>query len=103
MRASSAMQLAQVVQHVQTMLGTCGITEELRVLLLRLLAHRGRILHPGSAGEWPTIVLEIYQAFEGDPAAVVIAASAIECATAAIDVIDDLLDEEWTPGAVEPR
>lgn len=97
------MQLALVVQYVQMMLGTCGITEDLRVLLMQLLAQRGRILHPDSTGEWPTIVLEICQAFDGDPAAAVIAASAIECATAAVDVIDDLLDEEWAPGAEEPR
>jgi hypothetical protein len=77
------MQLAQVVQHVQTVLGTCGITEELRILLMQLLAHRGRIFHPDNTGEWPRIVLEVCQAFDGDPAAAVIAAAAIECATAA--------------------
>ena len=75
-----------------------------RDLLGRLLARRGFVRAPTGPDRWPPYVFETCRALDGDEAAAVAAAAAVECAVAAIDVVDDLIDDEWTSCAQDrPR
>ena len=74
-----------------------------RSMLLALLARPGRILAPDGAAKWPVMVLDTCQALGGDPAAAIGAAAAVEFAVAAIDVLDDVIDDEWADDVRQQR
>jgi geranylgeranyl pyrophosphate synthase len=74
-----------------------------RDLLGGLLARRGFVLAPTGPDRWPPYVFETCRVLDGDETAAVAAAAAVECAVAAIDVVDDLIDDEWTSSCAQDR
>lgn len=70
-------------------------TPAFRALLAHLMARPGRVLAPAGRAEWPALVCELCRALGGDARAAQRAAAAVEFAVAAIDVADDLVDDEW--------
>lgn len=71
----------------------------IRGLLGSLMARPGRVLAPDGAARWPVTVLDVGRALGGDAAAAIDAAAAVEFAVAAIDILDDVIDDEW-PGEI---
>jgi geranylgeranyl pyrophosphate synthase len=69
----------------------------LQDLLLALMARPGRALSPDGAAKWPVFVLDTCLALGGADDAGAIAAAAVDFAVAAIDVVDDVIDDEWDP------
>ena len=69
-------------------------TPAFRALLAHLMARPGRALAPGGRAEWPALVCEPCRVLGGDARAAQRAATAVEFAVAAIDVADDLVDDE---------
>lgn len=87
--------LPQVAARVRAAIAAASDSGAFRDLLIHLMARPGRVLAPGGSPKWPAFVLDTCQALGGHLDGAVEAAAAVEFAVAAIDVADDLIDDEW--------
>lgn len=92
----------QVAAAVRDALAQTADAPAFRSLLTALMARPGRVLAPHGLAKWPAFVLDSCRALAGDPAAAVSAAAAVEFAVAAIDVLDDVIDDEWGAALARP-
>jgi geranylgeranyl pyrophosphate synthase len=83
------------VAVVRAALASEALAEQLRELLNHVLTQRGRILADSGPTLWPSSVLKVAAALNGPMEAAAIAAAAVELAVAAIDVADEIIDDEW--------
>lgn len=86
---------AEVAALVRAAITEADHPPECQALLLALMARPGRILAQPGSSPWPGFVLETCAAFDGDLQLGLAIAAAVEFAVAAIDVVDDLIDDEW--------
>lgn len=86
---------SQVAACVRGLIEQASDREDLRRLLIKLMARPGRILSPSGSAKWPLYVLGTCQALGGNLTAAVGAAAAVEFIIASADVVDDLVDDEW--------
>lgn len=91
----------EVVARVRDAIDQAADVHAFRDTLRALLARPGRVLGPASAAKWPAFVLETCLALDGDLLAAASAAAAVEFAVAAIDVADDLIDDEWAHETID--
>ncbi|HEY3058566.1 MAG TPA: polyprenyl synthetase family protein [Chloroflexota bacterium] len=87
-------QLRLVPSYVRSIIETSANTPEFTSFLLELLAQPGRAL-AGQTAAWPRLVFETARALGGDPEAALVAAAAVDLAASAIDVVDELIDDDW--------
>lgn len=90
-----------VAAHIRAAIARSSEVVAFRELLTDLMMRPGRVLAPHGAPKWPAFVLATCAALGGDPVTGVDAAAAVEFAVAAIDVTDDLVDDEWPEGTGE--
>jgi len=90
-----AFRYPEVAKHARAAIEDAPGAPAFRQLLVQLMARPGRVLAPKGAIKWPAFVVDVCQALGGDPQAAAIAAAAVDFAVAAIDVADDLIDEDW--------
>lgn len=67
-----------------------------RSYLITLLARPGRIFRPPARAVWPRLTLATASALNADREAAITAAAAVECGVASIDIVDDVIDEDWS-------
>ena len=85
-----------VAVYVREMIARASTAASFHDVLLLLMSKQGRVLGPQNAAHWPTFVLDMCEALGGDPEAAIPAAAAVEFCAAAAEVIDDLVDDEWS-------
>jgi len=89
-------QYPEVVAAVHTVLAEESNVPAFRTVLQQLMARKGRVLNDESVAKWPVFVIEPCRAFAGNLDAAAWAAAAVEFTAAAADVVDDLVDDEWS-------
>jgi geranylgeranyl pyrophosphate synthase len=87
--------LELVAEHVGGAIEASPGTASFRLLLRQLMQRPGRILTPGGSAKWPRFVLETCAALSGVEEHALPGAAAVEFIVAAIDVTDDLVDDDW--------
>jgi geranylgeranyl pyrophosphate synthase len=81
---------------VRRVLASAPLTGDLRRFLEEILERPGRILcSSGGPAIWPDSVQAVAAALGASADATAVAAAAVEFAVAAIDVADELIDDEW--------
>ncbi len=85
----------QVATRVRAAIREAYDEPAIQELLLGLMARPGRVLTPQGPAKWPAFVLDTCQALGGEREQALSAATTVEFAVAAIDVIDDLIDDDW--------
>lgn len=93
---------AAIAATIQAAIAYSSDVAEFRNLLSALMARPGRALSPHGPAKWPALVLVTCGVLGGDPTAAVRAAAAVEFTVAAIDVVDDLVDNEWPEELGDP-
>lgn len=93
--SGAATAMHQVATVVEAALQSPALTDEMRVFLREVLTKPGRVLSGAAPAIWPKSVLAVAAALGGDTASAVVAAAAVEFAVTAIDVADELIDNEW--------
>ncbi|CCF86038.1 polyprenyl synthetase family protein [Nitrolancea hollandica] len=91
----------QVATQVRAAIREAYDEPAIQEFLLELMARPGRVLAPQGPAKWPAFVLDTCQALGGEREQASKAATAVEFVVAAIDVIDDLIDDDWDGDLVQ--
>src|SRR2546421_10071302 len=86
----------EVAAAVRTVLAEESTVPAFHELLQHLMAGKGRVLGREGTAKWPAFVLEPCRVLGGDLDAAVWAAAAGEFTAAAAEVVDELVDDEWS-------
>lgn len=84
-----------VAAEIHAVIAESSDASAFRSLLVRLMARPGRVLAQAGEARWPAFVLDVGRELGGDPAAGLVAAAAVEFTVAGIDVLDDIVDDDW--------
>ncbi|MGZ3583267.1 MAG: polyprenyl synthetase family protein [Ktedonobacterales bacterium] len=90
----------EVATAVRAVLDEESTVPAFHELLQQLMAGKGRVLSREGTARWPAFVLEPCRVLEGNLDAAVWAAAAVEFTAAAAEVVDDLVDDEWSEETV---
>lgn len=94
--ASDTLRYPQVAAYVRKTIRAPYGKSAACELHLQLMARPGRVLAPPGPAKWPAFVLDTCLALGGDAQECAISAvAATEFAVAALDVVDDLIDDDW--------
>lgn len=86
----------EVAAAIRTLLAEESTVPAFHELLQQLMAGKGRVLSREGTARWPAFVLEPCRVLGGNQDAAVWAAVAVEFTAAAAEVVDDLVDDEWS-------
>lgn len=83
---------ARIRAAINGLPGCAGTRSHLTTLLTR----PGRIFGSPTRAVWPRLTLAVASALGADRGAAIVAAAAVECGVASIDIVDDVVDEDWS-------
>jgi geranylgeranyl diphosphate synthase type I len=92
--------LLQAQAHIRSVVRTTA-SREFAQFLESILTQPGRALSETGSAIWPRLVVETALALGGQAAPAALAAAAVELAVTAIDVADELMDNDWQGDAAD--